>query len=505
MLLKHLICSILCAVLVCTNSLTFVPTEAEATQTRQDKTEETRRDTEKALALLNEVIEDARGLRLTDNRALVQARAADLLWTYDENRARALFKEATENLIEFANGSGDSDSQYEGSEVAFIELRHDLLDKISRRDVQMARSFLHSTRRLTQPDEEALLELKLVTQIAASDPQQALEIARLSLSKGISQGMSDVLSSLQEKDRGAAASLVTDLLTRLRTENLETNREAATVAFDVLRISARPTTAGRETAAPVGLPLLSAEQFRELTYMLASTALRSAPNDTEILLSMPSLMPEVEKYAPALAPRLRRKIALANKASGSSDATTGSEAIEQFNPVRAEQGRSVSKAEHAIELVGQAQELEKQGDEKAALKLLDEARGLLGSRPRNSEQLNTHLRVAQAYTFLRPGRSFEIIEAMIDQLNDIADATIIVDGFLTQEQFTREDELMLKPLVASISEIIEDSDAGVASLVHADFDRTRAIAERLRRPEVRIMGRLFIIQSVLSRNQTTLH
>jgi hypothetical protein len=498
MLLKQLLCSTLCTILVCANSLTLVPAKAEATQTRQDKTETTRRDTEKALALLKEVIEDARRLRLTDNRALVQARAADLLWTYDENRARALFKEATENLIEFANNSVDGDSQDESSEVAFIELRHDLLDKISRRDAQMARAFLHSTRRLTQPDEEALLELKLVTRIAASDPQQALEIARHSLSKGISQGLSDVLSSLQEKNRDAAASLVTDLLTRLRTENLGTNREAATVAFDMLRMSAGPTTAGRETAAPEGLPLVNAEQFRELTYMLASTALRSSPNDTELLLSMPSLMPEVEKYAPALAPRLRRKIALANKASGSSDASSGSEAIEQFNPVRAERGRSVSKGERAIELVGQAQELEKKGDEKAALKLLDEARGLLGSRPRNSEQLNTHLRVAQAYTVLRPGRSFEIIEAMIDQLNDIADATIIVDGFLTQERFAREDELTLKPLFASVSEIIEDSDAGVALLARADFDRTRAIADSLRRPEVRIIGRLFIIQSVLS-------
>src|SRR5919206_238169 len=52
----------------------------------------------KALALLDEVVKDARGLSLAENRAYVLAAVADLLWAHDEERARALFKEAGDNI-----------------------------------------------------------------------------------------------------------------------------------------------------------------------------------------------------------------------------------------------------------------------------------------------------------------------------------------------------------------------------------------------------------------------
>ena len=58
--------------------------------------------------MLDELIEQAPALRLPENRLWVAAFAADLLWTRDEKRARALFNEATNTFISITNQADDS-------------------------------------------------------------------------------------------------------------------------------------------------------------------------------------------------------------------------------------------------------------------------------------------------------------------------------------------------------------------------------------------------------------
>jgi len=38
---------------------------------------------------------------------------------------------------------------------------------------------------------------------------------------------------------------------------------------------------------------------------------------------------------------------------------------------------------------------------------------------------------------------------------------------------------------------------GVVALANADFSRTKALADRIQRPELRILGRLLLAQSIL--------
>nr|MBA2338769.1 hypothetical protein [Pyrinomonadaceae bacterium] len=60
--------------------------------------EEARKQLErKAYALLDEVIGGTGSLKLPENQALLQTRAAALLWSQDEKRARALFSDAINN------------------------------------------------------------------------------------------------------------------------------------------------------------------------------------------------------------------------------------------------------------------------------------------------------------------------------------------------------------------------------------------------------------------------
>src|ERR1700752_4638526 len=60
----------------------------------------------KALSLLDEVIGEAGSLKSLENRMRIQAIAADLLWSRNEKRARALMSEAISSFTEFAGSLG---------------------------------------------------------------------------------------------------------------------------------------------------------------------------------------------------------------------------------------------------------------------------------------------------------------------------------------------------------------------------------------------------------------
>ena len=84
--------------------LLLAPTvAAQAPQTAKQSDEEkakARKELEKrALALLDETLQGAQALKLAENRAALRAQAADLLWTRDEKRARALFREAATDIV----------------------------------------------------------------------------------------------------------------------------------------------------------------------------------------------------------------------------------------------------------------------------------------------------------------------------------------------------------------------------------------------------------------------
>src|ERR671933_29331 len=53
----------------------------------------------KALQLLDDTLQSAQALKLVENRAVIRAQAADLLWKRDEKRARSLFRDAVAELV----------------------------------------------------------------------------------------------------------------------------------------------------------------------------------------------------------------------------------------------------------------------------------------------------------------------------------------------------------------------------------------------------------------------
>ncbi len=140
------------------------------------------------------------------------------------------------------------------------------------------------------------------------------------------------------------------------------------------------------------------------------------------------------------------------------------------------------------------------GDRKAALQLLDEARGMSSSRAKNFMQLGVQLTVARAYAPLDASRSLAILEPVVDQLNELLAAAVVLGGFITEE-LVRDDEIMMEPLTMISNEFAGTYANDVKALAVADFERTKALADRFLRDEIRIIARLLVAQSILMPQQ----
>jgi len=296
-----------------------------------------------ALKLLDEVIGETGGLKLRENRAYVLGVAADVLWKYDEKRARSLFwealgalnlqtyqevsqpltKEPDNNSVKSAPANGPTKEQLEelNKYYARLNLRNDFLYKVARHDSQLALDMLRSTRLGPPPnipgmarfDPEAQLEQQFTIIAAASDPKRALQVARENLAKGSNYQVLNLLREINKKDQDAGAQLAAEIIGKLQTENLnDANSYAPYMAINLL-VSSRENGGvlglmyETESAPPVTRLKLDEHQKQDLVYLLTDAALSVTGGNT--LQATRSIMPEIEQYAPDRLPKLKARLA----------------------------------------------------------------------------------------------------------------------------------------------------------------------------------------------------
>jgi hypothetical protein len=553
-------------------------------QPSKEDEEKARQELErKVLILLDDVVSDAQTLKLVENRSIIQASAADLLWPRDEKRARAYFRDALMGLAEAFSSIDAKDSSKVYSYWMLVQLRHQLIRMAARRDPQLALDLLAATRPPAadealaasgMPDQELALEQSLAVEAVANDPKRAFQMAEDSLSKGVSYSLLGVLGKLQQKDSELGQRFLVDLIKKLQTENLSRNPTAVYVAQDLLRTALRPQDALAGGARPNSAsikPLNFDDQMkRDLADVLTRAAL-SGPSDYPVVISLQLFLPDLEKLVPERAEQLRKRVADAKKnldpqtkkwmefepllRDGTTDAILdaaskapagmrtalySSAAWKLFNAGDVERARQIisdnlsgqereqslaqidrllvaralkdgkldeakrliervqSKLGRAVQFSLLAMALMKKGERKMALELMDETKKLINPQPDNQEEINTLLVVARAYAAIEPARAFELIEPLVDQANEMISAAALLDKFSSGQGIFRKGEMVLQPGFMTASSMFTRYGKELGALARADFNRTKAIADRLQRSEVRMMARLLIAQSILS-------
>jgi hypothetical protein len=392
---------------------------AQATQSETSK---------KAFDLIEQVIIEARTLRLPENRAFIQTAAADLLWPHDEKGARALFGEALANINELADDAAQDEPEFINCAQIASELRRELLLKAARHDAALARELARLIRpSLEQPGDQLPADSNSGTQTVSPEQQPARA--------GIESTNED------------------------STSDAEDINDAATPAPPEIRDGFYAEVAAK------------AERAGDL-----ESARRMANHITDQFQRRETLA------------AINRQYLLNAAREGKLEQTLGS--LQLLRTLE----------ERASVLCELAAVLAQRNEKERALELLNQARNLLAHQPRNYAQINARLQVACAFATLDPDQSFEMIGSIVNQLNELAAATRVVDGFTTEEQFTRNDELILKQTLQFFESHAYDGaqNDSLTLLARSEFDRLKDAANKFQHAELRTLARLSLAEIVLT-------
>jgi hypothetical protein len=369
MFLKRIAVSLLPAVLICVSTVAVLAQDATlpaATQAQapdaQKQQEEKLKLENKAAILLDQLVTEAQGLKLPENRIRVQITAGDMLWDRNAARARGLLNDAGVILSQMMIDTEHPDR----SELQNLnQLRQDLVLTAGRHDAELGYQLLRSTQPPTNitnpgvtrrpgPDQQANLEQNLLAVIAANDPKVAYQKAVEALDKGeYPTALSSILSQLQAKDPDNFKKLTEKTLSRLGSDDIAATRGAATLATMLLMPG--PKVANTSNAAPANAgtansrrgfsaAVLSETAYHDLmdnaiTAALSVTSLggpvrtggggggarmqrgaqpaqQTPPDDAQVrqqnarimLFSLQALLPQIDQYLPDRAQAVRQKL-----------------------------------------------------------------------------------------------------------------------------------------------------------------------------------------------------
>lgn len=157
--------------------------------------------------------------------------------------------------------------------------------------------------------------------------------------------------------------------------------------------------------------------------------------------------------------------------------------------IRLKEQRATAMAELAIML-------DKKGRHEEALKLLQDARPLIKIDFNSDTQSRAFMALLLAYALIDPPQAFAIAEPIIDRANDNISKLLLLDKIVRSGAVKSGEIVMQDPGVPLDFALIKYGRGAVA-LANADFNRTRALADRFQRNELKLMARLLIAQSIL--------
>lgn len=544
---------------------------------------------QKALAMLDQLVEESASFKLPENRAHVLLTAADLLWRFDEKRARSLFVEVTTIFQQMAQMPDDAPETIpENFRWRLSQMRQQAVQVIAGHDAQLAGNFLTATRPngkdpAYNAENETQLELMVTQQLARQDPKQALQAAKEKLAAAKNPNVvSGILSELRQKDMAAAQELLEVILGRLRSEG-RLGPESASFALSLLSYLPNPARENASQSDDQSPPMISPVVARELIEKAAAAALADLTearkqnnaqrknNALSLLQNLKSLMPYIEKYAPATAVALKRSFPESERLmddgqrqwnelntlteKGSPDllieaaAKAGPEMQFNYYQRAAQIARDKGNPEIARQLINEhipegplreqaLRELDQQrlwqsinsgnfedaqgliasvrtaqervsaliqlsgnvlnaGKKELAAQMLDQAWELVAGPAETNQQLASQLQIAGVYAGVNPARSFEIIEATIDQYNELFTAAALVESFNQQGSF-RNKEMVLGNVGGSlVTPYLYAYAQSLAGLSRTDLERAQVVIGRFARPEVRAGIRLVLLQHLL--------
>lgn len=549
----------------------------------------------KQVLIADQILADAQGLRLGENRAFVYAKVGGLIWKSDKKTAQDLFQRT---IGELANvqmlAEAEEAKRSNQQDIRLIQtIRPNILTAIGSFDAELALEGLYRTRTssiqkaLAQMSEvtpagkisdltggssqlaraEFNLEQRLIRLAAEQNPERAAKLLQDSIRKGLSNETLALLKRLFQKDPEAANSLAGDTMDKLLGASFSTDpsdQGAIGLAYSILNDSLRVRKPGAKEL------VFEEMELRSLANKMIGYAMSAGQNLRFSGVGVPSLIKIAEKFSPGSVAALK-KLEKSNQPPGMSPMVpnadsrrlleanmTASQLIAEAKKIPAESrapvyqsaankmaqsgdlsgalevlnanfsGRSLENAINSANMAyvghlmnqGKWVEAERLIEEfpennkrfglinlatksfakdpaenkSYALSVLAKVRAMLADKPSDQTELQHFMQLTSAYAGIEVDEAFNCFEPIIPQLNELADANAIVQGFQNGMN-VRSGEFML---VNGGFYGFQFDQSVIRTLAKADLVRTLKLIDGFSRREMRISLKIQLAENGLN-------
>src|SRR5258706_737252 len=135
-----------------------------------------------------------------------------------------------------------------------------------------------------------------------------------------------------------------------------------------------------------------------------------------------------------------------------------------------------------------------------AIAYIQQARSMLGpsAQAEDQQQMYALLAIGRAFAKYDSTRAFEIVEPLVDQFNDLSAAAATLNGF--GQKYYQEGELITINCNA-VSETAKQLSLTLGSLASVNFERAKALTDRIHSVDVRLDIYLTIAQHAIEPNK----
>jgi hypothetical protein len=130
--------------------------------------------------------------------------------------------------------------------------------------------------------------------------------------------------------------------------------------------------------------------------------------------------------------------------------------------------------------------------------MMDEARRLVNDFAENKDEVAGVLKLAAGFAAIESDRAFPLLNPLIEQANDVINATAILAKYNKREQMFRQGEMLLPQTFGYGGGNFSRFGRELKMLAQADYGRTKNLIEQFRRDDVRVLLKVLLAQSILS-------
>jgi hypothetical protein len=161
------------------------------------------------------------------------------------------------------------------------------------------------------------------------------------------------------------------------------------------------------------------------------------------------------------------------------------------------------KEERARAMAELALLLKEKGEDAEAASMLDEAATLIKTDLKDEKQTNALLTLLCAYAVIDPAKAFALAERTVDRANAQISLLMLLDRVIKSNAVKKNEIILDQAGILPLDFLVLQYGKGVAALAKADFNRTRGLADRFDRNELRLMAQLLIVKGLLQPQSST--